>query len=113
MIIDMTFEKREELIRRDEREEGIREGMREGIQQTILQLIRDNDLSLEKGAEKLGLTKEELQIGDLVTIGTEEFYVIPDENGTLSVKEIHDFFVEKTLRFRSFQLQIYINIIVY
>ena len=33
MVLDMTFERREEIIRRDERAEGIKLGIEQGIEQ--------------------------------------------------------------------------------
>ena len=79
--IDMTFETREELIRRDSLEEGIEigrkegreigkeEGRKEGIEQGIEQgkrqmvvsMINNGKLTVTQGAEELGISEEELQ----------------------------------------------------
>ena len=55
--IDMTFETREELIRRDSLEEGIEEGKK----QAVLSMIRKGYLNETQGAETLGISEEELR----------------------------------------------------
>ena len=71
--IDMTFETREELIRRDSLEEGIEIGRKEGIEigkgegrvegkkQAIASMISKGLLTVTQGAEELGISEEELQ----------------------------------------------------
>jgi len=59
--IDMTFETREELIRRDSLEEGIEIGREEGKKQAIASMISKGLLTVTQGAEELGISEEELQ----------------------------------------------------
>ena len=59
--IDMTFETREELIRRDFLEEGIEIGRKEGEKQAVLSMIRKGYLNETQGAETLGISEEELR----------------------------------------------------
>ena len=51
--IDMTFETREELIRRD--------SMEEGKKQVIASMISKGLLTVTQGAEELGISEEELR----------------------------------------------------
>jgi hypothetical protein len=72
-IIDMTWEKREPLIRQEEREEGIQlgkiegrlegrlEGRVEGGNQMVYKLISSGKLTLEDGATELGISPEQLK----------------------------------------------------
>ena len=53
MTIDMTFERREELIRRDSLAEGISQGRSEGILQGISQGISQGETSLSILIQKL------------------------------------------------------------
>jgi len=57
----MTFETREELIRRDSLEEGIEIGREEGKKQAIASMISKGLLTVTQGAEELGISEEELQ----------------------------------------------------
>ena len=61
----MTFETREELIRRDSLEEGIEIGRKEGIEQgkrqMVVSMINNGKLTVTQGAEELGISEEELQ----------------------------------------------------
>jgi len=59
--IDMTFETREELIRRDSLEEGIEIGRKEGEKQAVLSMIRKGYLNEAQGAETLRISEEELR----------------------------------------------------
>ena len=71
--IDMTFETREELIRRDSLEEGIEigrkegreigkeEGIEEGKKQAVLSMVNKGYLTVSQGAEELGISEEELR----------------------------------------------------
>ena len=59
--IDMTFETREELIRRDSLEEGIEIGRKEGKKQAIASMISKGLLTVTQGAEELGISEEALQ----------------------------------------------------
>ncbi len=51
MAIDMTFEAREKIFRREEHEDGVKEGIEIGITQSI-----ENSVSMLKG---LNISKEE------------------------------------------------------
>ena len=71
--IDMTFETREELIRRDSLEEGIEigrkegreigkeEGIEEGKKQAVLSMVNKGYLTVSQGAEELGISEEALR----------------------------------------------------
>lgn len=69
MTIDMTFERREELIRRDERAEGFADGISQGISQGIskgmtmllIAQVKDNEITIESAAKRLGITEEEFE----------------------------------------------------
>lgn len=50
-----------EMIRKEEREEGRTEGVIEGRLKTIIEIVLEGDYSLEKGAEKAGMTIPELK----------------------------------------------------
>ena len=50
----------EEMLR-EEREEGREEGRQEGREMTIIQMVNEDEISPEKGAEKLGISLEEFQ----------------------------------------------------
>lgn len=71
MVIDMTFERREELIRRDEREEGRlegraegrAEGRMEGTQRILIDLIKkkiSKNKTLEQIADELEMKADEI-----------------------------------------------------
>ena len=60
MTIDMTFERREELIRRDERAAGREEG-REELIKVLLDLYRDGMLPLDIIKAKTGKSDEEIE----------------------------------------------------
>ena len=59
--LDFTFERREELIRRDSFEEGIEKGIEKGRLEEILSSVREGDYGIERGAEKLGISVAELK----------------------------------------------------
>ena len=65
MTIDMTFERREELIRRDERaagrEEGREEGRAEGTMKTLLDLYFEGMITSDTIKEKTGKSVEEIK----------------------------------------------------
>ena len=69
MTIDMTFERREELIRRDERAEGISEGIKQGLEQGIqqgkieqlIELTRKGLLKVTDAAQNAGMTDKEFE----------------------------------------------------
>jgi len=73
MTIDMTFERREELIRRDEREEGRIEGRlegrlegriegrNEGHLEMLIYSVKDGEISIESAANRLGISEEEFK----------------------------------------------------
>lgn len=56
-------EEKQRIIEEREREEELREsweqGMKEGIQRNIYSLVRDGDISVERGAQKLGMSVEQ------------------------------------------------------
>jgi hypothetical protein len=57
MTMDYTWERREEIIRREEREEGREEGRKEGMIIAYISL----GLSAEEIAAKLGMEKEDVE----------------------------------------------------
>ena len=63
MVLDYTFERREELIRRDERNEGRQEGIQEGRMETLLRntysLMSKMSFSLDQALDALSITGEE------------------------------------------------------
>ena len=65
MTIDMTFERREELIRRDERaagrEEGLARGREEVSMRVLLDLYRDGMITLDIIKAKTGKSDEEIE----------------------------------------------------
>ena len=67
MTIDMTFERREELIRRDERAAGREEGREEGLARgreellkALLDLYQDGMITLDIIKAKTGKSDEEI-----------------------------------------------------
>lgn len=85
MVIDMTFERREELIRRDEREEGRlegrAEGRMEGTQRILIDLIKkkiSKNKTLEQIADELEREVDEIQ----------HYYSVILENPDASVEAI-------------------------
>ena len=69
MTIDMTWEKREQLIRNEEREEGRQEGLsvghNEGIKHGLVEAYISSAISKEYVMDKLGITSDE-ELNDLV-----------------------------------------------
>ena len=65
MTIDMTFERREELIRRDERaagrEEGLARGREEGTMRALFDLYQDGMITLDIIKAKTGKSDEEIE----------------------------------------------------
>lgn len=68
MTIDMTWERREQLIRRDEREEGRKEGKEEGRKEgrkegssVLIKNMSANGLSVEKIAQLCSLSPDEVK----------------------------------------------------
>ena len=59
MVLDYTFERREELIRRDERNEGRQEGRQESLIRNIYSLMDNLSFSLEQALDALSITGEE------------------------------------------------------
>lgn len=85
MVIDMTFERREELIRRDEREEGRlegrAEGRMEGTQRILIDLIKkkiSKNKMLEQIADELEMEVDEIR----------NYYSLILENPEASVEAI-------------------------
>ena len=50
-----------EDMRKEEREEGIKEGIKEGMRTAALRMIADGTLALEKIAEYVGLSLDEVK----------------------------------------------------
>lgn len=59
MTIDMTFERREVLIREEERIYGREEGRKEGREEMLVSLVRQNLLDPKVAMMQLGVTQEE------------------------------------------------------
>lgn len=60
MTLDYTWERREVLIREEERAEGIKEGIKENRQALIRQNI-DRGMSIEEIASFMGVSEEEIE----------------------------------------------------
>ena len=73
MLLDYTWERREELIRAEEYEDGLVEGEKRGIAlgekrgialgelQMLIKLVRDGILSIQKAAEEAGMSTTEFE----------------------------------------------------
>ena len=65
MLLDYTWERREELIRAEEYEDGLAEGKKRGIAfgelQMLIKLVRDGILSIQKAAEEAGMSTTEFE----------------------------------------------------
>ena len=65
MLLDYTWERREELIRAEEYEDGLVEGEKRGIAlgelQMLIKLVRDGILSIQKAAEEAGMSTMEFE----------------------------------------------------
>ena len=73
MLLDYTWERREELIRAEEYEDGLVEGEKRGIVlgekrgialgelQMLIKLVRDGILSIQKAAEEAGMSTTEFE----------------------------------------------------
>ena len=59
MVLDYTFERREELIRRDERNEGRQEGRMETLLRNTYSLMSKMSFSLDQALDALSITGEE------------------------------------------------------
>ena len=57
MLLDYTWERREELIRAEEYEDGLVEGEL----QMLIKLVRDGILSIQKAAEEAGMSTTEFE----------------------------------------------------
>ena len=57
MLLDYTWERREELIRAEEYEDGLAEGEL----QMLIKLVRDGILSIQKAAEEAGMSTTEFE----------------------------------------------------
>ena len=57
MLLDYTWERREELIRAEEYEDGLVEGEL----QMLIKLVRDGILSIQKAAEEAGMSATEFE----------------------------------------------------
>ena len=73
MLLDYTWERREELIRAEEYEDGLAEGEKRGLAlgeqrgialgelQMLIKLVRDGILSIQKAAEEAGMSTTEFE----------------------------------------------------
>lgn len=69
MLLDYTWERREELIRAEEYEDGLVEGEKRGLAlgeqlgkfQMLAKLVRDGILSIQKAAEEAGMSTTEFE----------------------------------------------------
>ena len=69
MLLDYTWERREELIRAEEYEDGLAEGEKRGLAlgeqlgkfQILAKLVRDGILSIQKAAEEVGMSTTEFE----------------------------------------------------
>ena len=73
MLLDYTWERREELIRAEEYEDGLAEGEKRGLTlgeqcgialgelQMLIKLVRDGILSIQKAAEEAGMSATEFE----------------------------------------------------
>ena len=73
MLLDYTWERREELIRAEEYEDGLAEGKKRGLAlgeqrgialgelQMLIKLVRDGILSIQKAAEEAGMSTMEFE----------------------------------------------------
>jgi len=73
MLLDYTWERREELIRAEEYEDGLAEGEKRGLAlgekrgialgelQMLIKLVRDGILSIQKAAEEAGMSATEFE----------------------------------------------------
>ena len=69
MLLDYTWERREELIRAEEYEDGLVEGEKRGLAlgeqlgkfQMLAKLVRDGILSIQKAAEEAGMSATEFE----------------------------------------------------
>ena len=61
MLLDYTWERREELIRAEEYEDGLAIGEQLGKFQMLAKLVRDGILSIPKAAEEAGMSTTEFE----------------------------------------------------
>ena len=61
MQLDYTFERQIELERADAIEEGREQGREEGRTHEVYQSVADGDYSIQRGAQKLSMTVDELK----------------------------------------------------
>ena len=61
MLLDYTWERREELIRAEEYEDGLVIGEQLGKFQMLAKLVRDGILSIQKAAEEAGMSTTEFE----------------------------------------------------
>ena len=61
MTIDMTFEAREKIFRKEEYEEGILKGKIEGRLLQLIELVKDGLLNVSDAASRAGMTVDEFQ----------------------------------------------------
>ena len=61
MLLDYTWERREELIRAEEYEDGLAIGEQLGKFRMLAKLVRDGILSIQKAAEEAGMSTTEFE----------------------------------------------------
>lgn len=61
MLLDYTWERREELIRAEEYEDGLAEGEKRGMYQMLAKLVKDGTLTLQKAAEEADMSASEFE----------------------------------------------------
>lgn len=57
--LDFTWEVREELVKRDAREEGIEKGIEKGVRDSLQNLMKNLGLSKEEAMDALGIEGKE------------------------------------------------------
>ena len=61
MLLDYTWERREELIRAEEYEDGLAEGEKRGMYQMLAKLVKDGTLTIQKAAEEADMSASEFE----------------------------------------------------
>ncbi len=61
MQLDYTFERQIELEREAARSKAWEQGMERGRLREIIAFVQDGDISVERGAQKAGMTVDEFQ----------------------------------------------------
>lgn len=61
MTLDMTFEAREKIFRKEEYEDGFNDGRAEGSSEAYIKLVKEGIITASVAAEHIGCTVEEVQ----------------------------------------------------